>query len=74
MTGSNYTLRLNDGTEKTYDVETCENGFIYQVMAVQESIEAGKIECDLMSLGESLAIAETMDAFREQWNFKYPFE
>ena len=74
MTGTNYTLRLNDGTEKTYDVETCENGFAYQVMAVQESIEAGKIECDLMSLGESLAIAETMDAIREQWNFKYPFE
>ena len=74
MSGSDYTLKLNNGTEKRYNVDTHENGFIYEIIAVQECINAGKTECELMSLDETLAIAETMDALREQWQFKYPFE
>lgn len=74
ISGSDYTLRLNDGTEKKCKAETHENGFIYEIMAVHECLDAGKTECDLMSLDESLAIAETMDALRSQWDFKYPFE
>ena len=72
--GSGYTLKLNDGTEKTYNTKAHENGFVYQIMAAHESLDAGKIQCDLMSLDETLAIAETMDTIRAQWNFKYPFE
>jgi dihydrodiol dehydrogenase / D-xylose 1-dehydrogenase (NADP) len=74
MSGSDYTLKLNNGTEKAYKVDTHENGFIYQIMAVHGSLNAGKTQCDLMSLDETLTIAETMDAIRSQWNFKYPFE
>ena len=74
MSGSEYTLKLNNGTEKRYKADTHENGFIYEIMAVQECIDAGNTQCDLMSLDETLAIAETMDALRAQWNFKYPFE
>jgi predicted dehydrogenase len=72
--GSDYTLKLNNGTEKTFKAETYENGFIYQIMAVHESLNAGKTQCDRMSLGETLMIAETMDALRSQWGLKYPFE
>ena len=72
--GSDYTLKLNNGTEKTFKAETCENGFIYQIMAVQDSLDAGKTQCELMSLDETLTIAETMDALRSQWGLKYPFE
>ena len=74
LSGNDYTLTLNDGTEKRYKVDTHENGFIYEIMAVHQSINAGKTQCDLMSLDETLTIAETMDAVRSQWNFKYPFE
>ena len=72
--GNEYTLKLNNGTEKTHKADTHENAIIYEIMAVQECINAGNTQCDLMSLDESLAIAETMDALRSQWNFKYPFE
>ena len=74
LSGNDYTLTLNDGTETSYKVDTHENGFIYEIMAVHQSINAGKTQCDLMSLDETLTIAETMDAVRSQWNFKYPFE
>jgi dihydrodiol dehydrogenase / D-xylose 1-dehydrogenase (NADP) len=74
MSGSDFTLKLNNGTEKRYTSDTHENGFIYQIMAVHESIKAGKTQCDLMTLNETLSIAETMDTLRSQWNFKYPFE
>jgi dihydrodiol dehydrogenase / D-xylose 1-dehydrogenase (NADP) len=74
LSGSDYTLKLNNGTEKRYKVDTHENGFIYQIMAVHESLNAGKTQCDIMSLDETLTIAETMDALRSQWHFKYPFE
>lgn len=74
LQGSDYTLKLNNGTEKTYNTDTHKNGFIYQIMAVHESLDAGKTQCDLMSLEETLTIAETMDALRAQWHFKYPFE
>ncbi len=74
MEGSDYTLKFNNGTEKTYKANTHENGFIYQIMAVHESLNAGKTQCDLMGLDETLTIAETMDAIRAQWHFKYPFE
>jgi dihydrodiol dehydrogenase / D-xylose 1-dehydrogenase (NADP) len=74
LSGSDYTLKLNNGTEKTYHADTHENGFIYQIMAVHESLNAGKTQCDLMSLDETLTIAETMDTLRAQWHFKYPFE
>jgi predicted dehydrogenase len=74
MSGCEYTLRLNNGDEKIFKAETCENGFIYQIMAVQDSLDAGQTQCDLMSLDETLAITETMDSLRSQWGLKYPFE
>ena len=72
--GSDYSLKLNNGTEKKIRAETCENGFIYQIMAVQDSLDAGKTQCEMMSLDETLAITETMDALRSQWGLTYPFE
>ncbi len=74
MEGREYTIKLNNGTEKTYKADTHENGFIYQIKAVHKSIEAGKRQCDLMSLAETLSIAQIMDTLRARWNFKYPFE
>ena len=74
MSGSDFTLKLNNGTEERHTSDTHENGFIYQIMAVHEAISAGNTQCDLMSLDDTLSIAETMDTLRSQWNFRYPFE
>lgn len=74
MSGSTYTIKENNGSENTFHVDTHENGFVYQIMAVHESLEAGQTQCDKMCLDETLAIAETMDALRSQWHLKYPFE
>ncbi len=49
-------------------------GYEHEAIAVMESIQAGKIECDDMPLDESLAIIRTLDKVRDQLNYKYPFE
>ena len=74
VVGSDYTLKLRNGTEKTYHADTYENGFVYQVMAVHQALDQGKTQCHLMTLDETLIIAKTMDALRNQWGLKYPFE
>ena len=39
---------------------------------MQKCLRKGKKESDIMTLDESLAIMETMDRIREQWNLRYP--
>ena len=50
------------------------NGYEYEALAVMDCIDAGKTECEVMPLDESLAIMRTLDSIRSQWGFKYPFE
>jgi dihydrodiol dehydrogenase / D-xylose 1-dehydrogenase (NADP) len=45
------------------------NGYEYEAMAVMDCIRAGKTECDIMPLDETLAIMKTMDSMRAQWKF-----
>ena len=57
------------------DSETVEmplNGFVgyeYEAMAVMDAIRAGKFECEIMPLDETLAIMRTIDSMRAQWEF-----
>lgn len=74
LSGSDYTLKLNDGTEKECKADTHINGFVYQINHVHECLDSGKKQSDIMPLEESLQIAQTMDDLRSQWNLKYPFE
>ena len=41
-------------------------GLHYQVSEVNQCLRAGKLECDIMSLNESLSIMATVDRIREQ--------
>lgn len=50
------------------------NGYEYEAMHVMDCLRAGKRESDVMPLDESLAIMETCDALRTQWNIWYPQE
>jgi dihydrodiol dehydrogenase / D-xylose 1-dehydrogenase (NADP) len=50
------------------------NGYKYEAMAVQKSVEAGEIENSIMPHKDSLAISRTMDKLRKQWGLVYPSE
>lgn len=50
------------------------NGYEYEALAVMDSLDRGKTECETMPLDESLQIMESMDQLRQQWGFKYPVE
>lgn len=55
-------------------VEHEENGFVYQVREVGRCVAAGKSESDVVPLGDSLAILESIDSMRAAWGLRYPFE
>jgi predicted dehydrogenase len=49
-------------------------GYEYEARAVMDCIAAGKTECAVMPLDETLAIITVLDGLRQQWSFKYPGE
>ncbi len=60
--------------ERTIDLPTTENGFIYQAEEFMVIIRGGRLESEIISLDESLSIMRTMDRIRESWGLKYPME
>jgi predicted dehydrogenase len=50
------------------------NGYNYEAAAVMDCLRAGKTENDVMGLDETLAIMQTLDRIRAQWNLRYPME
>jgi len=50
------------------------NGYEYEALAVMDCIRAGKTECDIVPLSDSLEIMKILDEIRRQWNFSYPCE
>jgi predicted dehydrogenase len=59
---------------QTVHVPTVGNGYNYEAIAIGECLRAGKLESEIMSLNESLAIMKTMDEIRAQWGLVYPME
>jgi predicted dehydrogenase len=49
-------------------------GFQFEAQEVAQCLRAGKLECDIMPLDESLAIMETLDSLRAHWGLRYPVE
>ncbi|MDR0525505.1 MAG: Gfo/Idh/MocA family oxidoreductase [Spirochaetaceae bacterium] len=60
--------------EYHYEPEFVGNGYNYEAVAVMDCIRTGKTESEIMPWAESLSIAQTMDAIRSQWHFRYPGE
>jgi len=48
--------------------------FKYEIAHAMDCIINGKTESDILPLSKTLAVMETMDALRRQWNFSYPDE
>lgn len=50
------------------------NGYCFEVEEVMDCVRQGKLQSHKMPWDESIAIMETMDELRSQWNLKYPME
>lgn len=61
-------------SEQSMVLPTFDNGFIYEILAVQNDLRAGRLDNRVMPLNESLEILQTMDTIRGQWGMRYPFE
>ena len=70
-----YTLLKNGEEPVTREFPIDEgNGFMYEAMAVQKSVESGELENSIMPHRDSLAVVRVMDKLRAQWGLKYPAE
>jgi predicted dehydrogenase len=68
---SKATLNEN-GKDPVYFEELVGNGYNYEAASAMESIRAGKIENDIMTHADSLAIAKISDELRKQWGLSFP--
>lgn len=65
---------LNNGEEKVYRAPAQISGYEHEVAAAMQAIAAGQIECAQMPHNETLRVMHIMDALREAWGIRYPFE
>ena len=49
-------------------------GYEYEVLACRKALMEGKLECEEMPHSEIILIMEQMDALREKWGVRFPFE
>jgi dihydrodiol dehydrogenase / D-xylose 1-dehydrogenase (NADP) len=61
-------------SDETIELPGNPAGFVYEAEEVGKCLRAGKLESDVMTLDDSLAIMHTMDTLRAQWGLKYPTE
>ena len=50
------------------------SGYEYEVRACMKALAEGALECPDMPHSETIRIMEIMDALRESWGIRYPFE
>ncbi|HDP35761.1 MAG TPA: Gfo/Idh/MocA family oxidoreductase [Candidatus Hydrogenedentes bacterium] len=72
--GTQVTLSVNGKEPETMEFALRGNGYNYEAEAVMECMRAGKTECDVMPLDDTIAIMGIMDEARAQWGLKYPME
>lgn len=71
--GTKATLSVG-GNEEVVELPHKGNGYEYEAEEVARCVRAGKIESDVISHDETLALMGTMDAVRAQIGLKYPME
>lgn len=59
---------------RTIEVPKQITGYEYEVEACKRALEDGQLECEEMPHSETVKIMEQMDALREDWGVRYPFE
>ncbi|MCB0034531.1 MAG: Gfo/Idh/MocA family oxidoreductase [Anaerolineales bacterium] len=68
------TLHLDGDEPVIYEFPFQGNGYPHEVQEVHDCLQAGKLESDIMSLDESLALMKLMDELRAAWGVRYPHE
>lgn len=68
------TVHINGQDPVTHQLAFIGNGFNYEADEVGRCIRDGLTESPLMPLDETIAIMETMDRMRQQWQLTYPIE
>lgn len=75
---NNYTsIRLLDSRgklRKEYPIPLQVNGYEYEVLAAKAAIQAGQLECTQMPHAKTMEIMRQMDALRQKWGVRYPFD
>lgn len=71
---SEMTLTVEGREPELIEAPFGDNGFEYEAAEAMRCMREGKPESAIMSLDESAAVVRTMDAMREQWGLRYPFE
>ena len=67
-------LTLPGQPDQLIDPPTIGNGYNYEAIEVGRCLRAGRLESDVVSLDETLAITRTLDEVRAQWGLRYPSE
>jgi predicted dehydrogenase len=63
-----------EGTVERYDEPHEGGGLRHQAAEVMRCLRAGRLESNIMPLGETVAIIETLDEIRRQIGLRYPGE
>ena len=64
-------LKCNDGSCERFEDHYKASGFEYEIMAVQEALRAGKLECEYFTHAESRLIAGIIEDTRKAWGIIY---
>jgi dihydrodiol dehydrogenase / D-xylose 1-dehydrogenase (NADP) len=72
--GTALTLSAEGREDETISLPYEGNGYNFEAVEVMRCLRAGRLESDVMPLDETLAIMQTMDKIRAQWDLRYPME
>ena len=65
---------LNDGTVTEYPNTYTGHGLREQAETFKQLVRSGKLESDILTWADTVAIMKSLDTVREQIGLKYPFE
>lgn len=68
------TLFIKDKPGEKFEFKFYDTGYAYEAKEAMKCLSENRLESEIMSMDESLAIMKTMDGLRKQWGLKYPFE
>ena len=71
---SSFALHLNGKEAEVFNIPYEGNGWNYEAIEVMQCLRSGKLESDLASHQETLALMRTMDRIRAQIGLKFPCE
>ncbi len=72
--GTRATLSVNGKESEDVTLPYPGNGYTCEAAAVGGCLRAGRLECDVMPLEETLSIMTTLDRIRAAWGLSYPMD